>query len=100
MILVAETTQWAGDFPNHVYLLSNDKSKMYGYAKHGESSIYMMKKPIGFDTRHRKFITLYQIPEEEQEGRKVVGSKGDVYYVLDGKCTCQGFKYRGECKHV
>jgi hypothetical protein len=99
MILVAETTQWAGDFPNHVYLLSNDKSKMHGYAKHGESNIHMMKKPIGFDARGRKFITLHTI-EDEPEGKKVIGSKGDVYYVNDGQCTCPGFKFRGECKHV
>ena len=99
MILVAETTVWAGDFPNHAYLLSDNKSKMYGYAKHGSSEIHMMKNPIGFDTRGRKFITLHQIPEE-QEGRKVVGSKGDVYYVNNGQCSCPGFKFRGECKHV
>lgn len=99
MILVAETTVWKENVPNHAYLLSNDKSKMYGYAKHGSSEIHMMKNAIGFDTRGRKFTLLHTIPDEE-EGRKVIGSKGDVYYVKDGKCTCTGFKYRGECKHV
>lgn len=99
MILVAETTVWEGDFPNHVYLLSDDKSKMHGYAKHGSSDIKMMSKPIRFDTRGRQFTVLHRIAEEN-EGRKVEGSKGAVYYVKDNKCTCPGFKFRGECKHV
>lgn len=99
MILVAETTVWEGDFPNHVYLLSDDKSKMYGYAKFNTSDIKMMSKPIRFDTRGRQFTLLHRM-EEEPKGRKVVGSKGDVYYVNEGQCTCPGFKFRGECKHV
>jgi hypothetical protein len=97
MILVAETTKW--EFPNHAYLLSDDMSKMFGYAKMGKEAIEMMKKPIGFDKRNRQFITLMKMPEE-QEGKKVMGSKGAVYYVHNNKCTCPGFKYRGECKHV
>ena len=97
MILVAETTKW--EFPNHAYLLSDDMSKMYGYAKMGKEAIEMMKKPISFDTRGRQFTVLHRIAEEDQ-GRKVEGSKGAVYYVKDNKCTCPGFKFRGECKHV
>lgn len=99
MILVAETTVWKEAIPNHCYLLSDDKSKMYGYAKHGSSDIYMMKKPIQFSIRGRQFKVLHRIAEEN-EGRKVEGSKGAVYYVRDNKCTCPGFKFRGECKHV
>ena len=72
---------------------------MFGYAKMGKEAIEMMKKPIGFDKRNRQFITLMKMPEE-QEGKKVMGSKGAVYYVHNNKCTCPGFKYRGECKHV
>lgn len=99
MILVAETTQWDGNIPNHTYLLSDDKSKMIAYAKHGSSDMHFMKNPIPFSTRGRQFLVLHKIAEESQ-GRKVVGSKGDVYYVNDGQCTCPGFKFRGECKHV
>lgn len=99
MILVAETTVWKDPLPNHTYLLSDDRSKMIGYAKHGSSDISMMKTPIRFDTRGRQFMVLHRISEEDQ-GRKVEGSKGAVYYVKDNKCTCPGFKFRGECKHV
>jgi uncharacterized Zn finger protein len=30
----------------------------------------------------------------------VQGSNGKVYYIEDGKCTCPGFKFRGNCKHT
>ena len=33
-------------------------------------------------------------------GKVVVGSRGDKYYINDGKCSCMGFKFRGKCKHV
>lgn len=103
MILVAETTVWETSVPNHAYILSDDKTKLHGYAKRGTESIEWFQKPISFSIRGRTFNILktgINNPEAEPEGKKVVGSKGNVYYVHNGKCTCQGFKYRGECKHV
>jgi hypothetical protein len=102
MILVAETTVWETNVPNHAYLLSDDKSKVFGYAKRGTEEIEMFKKPIDFSTRGRKFTILKKLatPAIEPPGIKVEGSKGAVYYVHDNKCTCPGFKYRGDCKHV
>lgn len=99
MLMLAEQTEWTDGLKNGVYLTDDSKSKMIGFAKHGSSEFKMFKHPIRFDIRGRKFLELMRLPEE-QEGRKVEGSKGAVYYVLDNKCTCPGFKYRGECKHV
>jgi hypothetical protein len=30
----------------------------------------------------------------------VKGSKGNIYYVEDEKCTCLGFRYKNNCKHI
>jgi hypothetical protein len=108
MILAVETTVWETNVPNHAYLLSDDKSKVYGYAKKGTENIEWFKKPIDFSIRGRKFNVLKTglnnplsiEPPSVPQGIKVQGSKGAVYYINNGKCTCPGFKYRGVCKHV
>jgi hypothetical protein len=102
-----ETTAW--DVPNHVYLLSTDKSKMYGYIKRGTEAAITFKKPYRFDTRGRKFVEVQELGEIDldlvkTEKWEFTGSKGDKYIVekLDGllKCSCPGYTFRGDCKHV
>jgi hypothetical protein len=46
-----ETTVWDGNVPNHIYLLSTDKSKMYGYIQtRGKENVpETFKKPYRFD---------------------------------------------------
>lgn len=101
MKLRAEISTWEDAFiKNGVYLTNDSGDKMYAFAKHGSTELKYFKSPISIDLKYRKFIDLYRFDTEEDLGRKVIGSKGDVYYVKDGKCTCTGFKYRGECKHV
>jgi len=102
-----ETTAWA--VPNHVYLLSTDKSRMYGYIKRGTEDAITFKKPYRFDTRGRQFVEVKELGDIDldlvkSEKWEFVGSKGDTYIVekIDDmlKCTCPGFTFRGECKHV
>lgn len=104
MIVVQETTSdWAYPVPNHIYFLSNNKSKMYAYisAVTGEHKIF--KNPTGFDAKHRTFELIRKV-DDNAEGIAVTGSKGDVYYVTQNgneyKCTCTGYKYHGTCKHI
>ena len=101
-----ETTQWA--VPNHTYLLSTDKSKMYGYIKVSSGDTVTFKKPYKFDVRGRQFVEVKELGEIALEAQgetwKVDGSKGNSYIVqkIDNlyTCTCSGFKFRGDCKHV
>lgn len=104
-----ETTVWDSATPNHIYLLSTDKSKMFGYIKRGTDSAVTFKKPYRFDVRGRKFVEVTELGEIDLDEVKTetwefAGSKGDSYTVQrsDGvlRCTCPGFTYRGDCKHI
>ena len=106
-----EVTEWADQFPNHVYFLNDSKSKMYAYVRHGTNAPFKFKKPIGCNVSGRKFVEVpnswkFQAREEQPEGRvwTVTGSRGDEYKVseLNGNysCTCSGFRFRGDCKHI
>ena len=97
MIQAVEVTDWK--WPNHTYMLSDDLSKCFGYIKASNGEKTMFDKPLKFDVRNRKFNKI-RIEEEVKYDKKVIGSKGDVYYIIDGRCTCTGFKFRGSCKHV
>lgn len=106
-----ETTVWNDSTPNGIYLMDDAKAKMYAYKPFGTGKIKVFKNPIRIDIRGRKFVVnpvqfKTKLQEEEPEGRvwEVKGSKGDIYKVseLNGaySCTCSGFKFRGQCKHV
>jgi hypothetical protein len=107
----AETTEWKDMAPNHVYLLDDAKSKMFAYVPTGATKPITFKAPIRIDIRGRKFKlnsvqfkTDIRPPEPEGRVWEVKGSKGDVYKVTEVRgeysCTCSGFKFRGDCKHI
>lgn len=105
MKLYRETTDWTT--PNHTYLLTDNKQYMHGYIKLGTADVQLFKQPIRFDTRGRSFQYVADYDEDDSAAATVIevqGSKGDKYYVtLDdsaASCSCTGFKYRGECKHL
>jgi len=101
MLLAAEQTTWAdGTGRNGTYLLSNDRTKMYAFAPYGSSDLKFFKFPIKIEVKGRKFLVLDRSEDEPDEGVRVEGSNGAVYYVHQGRCTCPGYKFRGECKHL
>jgi len=106
----SETTAYTDSMPNGTYLLNDSKTKLYAYVRPGSGTPKQFKNPIKIDIRGRKFVessTQYKIvTREEPEGRvwEVAGSKGNVYRVTEANgylsCTCSGFRFRGDCKHV
>jgi hypothetical protein len=108
-----ETTAWSdGTDANHVYFMNDSKEKMYAYVTRGSLDVFQFKRPIRINTRGRTFITVPNIwnfnAEDEVVEPKLTweftGSQGNKYLVTkDGaayNCTCPGYTYRGECKHV
>ena len=101
MKLRAEISTWSDNTKNGVYLTDDSGEQCYAYAPYGINVLKYFKNPIKIDLRYRKFLDLYKFDASNKPpGIEVRGSKGDVYYVDNGKCTCQGFKFRGVCKHV
>jgi hypothetical protein len=107
----AETTDYKDKVPNGIYLLDDSKTKMYAFKPRGTDDIKTFRNFIRIDTRGRKFVVNpvqfeTKVKEPEPEGRSwtVKGSKGDEYKITEHSgnlsCTCSGFRFRGDCKHV
>lgn len=58
MRVLQEITVWKDPIPNHIYYVTDDKSKIVAYLNVVSGKIKKFKKPIGFDTRYRKFKEL------------------------------------------
>lgn len=106
--MLQETTDW-GDHPvkNGVYHVNEHDQLVAYHAPGGELQEY--KTPMKrFSKARRKFVVLDTYEEDDVDTSvlriEFEGSKGNTYYVTveDGitQCTCPGYKFRGNCKHV
>lgn len=105
MEALREVTDWGkSSAPNHTYLL--DGNNLVAYIKQGDTAPFYFKNPIkGFDKRGRKFVAVKPNPFKAKKVSNTIaikGSKGQTYYVdPEAKsCTCPGFQFRGNCKHL
>ncbi len=109
MEALREITVWTGveyQQPNHDYLLEGDT--LVAYRPWGTAEIRVLKGKIKIDRRGRKFEKLEPNPfaalttKKEPMVLEVKGSKGNSYFVnKDEKtCTCPGFTFRGNCRHL
>jgi hypothetical protein len=113
--ILKETTVWNTDspVPNHTYLLDGDK--LIAYAKFGSNEIVISKTQIKISKRYRTFVrdshvglnTL--IPKRIKEAGvrtfKINSKENEYFVTLKEKsntfsCTCTGFQFRGNCKHI
>lgn len=95
----------------HVYWMDDGKNKAYAYARWGNpNDVKVFSKPMMIDVRGRKFEpvrNIFGFVDPAATGNKtwtVEGSKGNKYTVEQTDegltCTCSGFKFRGECRHL
>lgn len=100
MEALREITDWKY---NHTYLV--DGRRCLAYIPNGSSSPQYFAQPLRFDRRGRRFerasITLFPHRDTDTR-RRVIGSRGTVYWVDDEAqtCTCPGFGFRGQCRHL
>jgi len=94
--ILQETTDW-GKYPvaNGIYHVNSAGQLV----QHND---VVFKNPLkGFSKARRKFTKIGERPEEFSKDVIVVkGSGGKTYTIEDGKCSCPGFAFRGNCKHV
>jgi nicotinic acid mononucleotide adenylyltransferase len=113
IIALKEITEWNASYkqPNHTYLVDG-RDNVIAYKKwHKGKPIFSTTKFL-LNKRYRKFVEVdaaqfkYIPPatpwDTVANTKIVIGSKGDKYMInLDEKtCTCNGFKFRGKCKHL
>ena len=109
MEAVKEITVWADGNAviNHTYLLDGDK--MIAYIRYGGTEPFWFKTPIRISKSGRKFEkvsdTIFNMSVNvftPSNIKEVAGSKGQTYLVDvdENTCTCPGYTFRGNCKHV
>jgi len=94
--ILQEVTDW-GDYSvaNGIYHVNSAGQLV----QHNDT---VFKNPIKqFSKARRQFVKIGERPEEFSKDVIVVqGSNGNTYTIEDGKCSCPGFTFRGDCKHV
>lgn len=94
--ILQEVTDW-GKYPvaNGVYHINSA-----GHLVQHNDTVF--KDPIKqFSKARRKFKKIGERPEQIDKDVIVVkSSSGKTYTIEDGNCSCPGFTFRGNCKHV
>ena len=100
--ILQEVTDWGKYKVNNGIYHVNSAGKLVAYQPNKDADIQHLKSPSSqFSKARRKFVKIGERPEELSKDVIVVkGSKGNTYTIEDGKCSCPGYTYRGNCKHV
>ena len=94
--ILQETTDWGDiNIANGIYHVNGA-----GHLVQYNDKVF--KNPLKQFSKSRcKFTKIGERAEELAPGVITVqGSNGNVYTIDDGKCSCPGYTFRGNCKHV
>ena len=102
--ILQEVTDWGKYKVNNGIYHVNSAGKLVAYQPNSEEPLQVLNVPSNqFSKSRRKFKKIGERAEElDANITEVKGSTGKTYIIdLDKKtCTCPGFTYRGNCKHV
>jgi predicted nucleic acid-binding Zn finger protein len=95
--ILQEVTDWGDqNIPNGIYHVN-----MQGHLVQHNDVVF--KNPLkGFSKTRRKFVKIGERPDPLtlSDVKIVEGSNGKKYVIEDGQCSCPGFKFRGNCRHI
>ncbi len=95
-------------FGGHLYVVSGSlRVQVPDSTKFDEIENYVeFRTPLQY-AEPRPILSAPEYPQPHEDDpiiRHVKGSTGEIYDVVTYKgkvtCTCNGFKYRGDCKHL
>jgi hypothetical protein len=103
--ILLETTDWGKYKVNNGMYHVNGAGQLVAYQPNAESPLQVLKSPSKqFSKSRRKFKKIGAYPEVHNDPKVLIvkGSKGNEYQIDtdNGTCTCPGYTYRGNCKHV
>ena len=99
--ILKEVTDWDDLKINNGFYHVNGAGQLIAHQPAG-GKLKVFKEPLkGFSKTRRKFLKVGDYQEKNNLGGiPVQGSNGNTYYIVDGKCNCKGFQFRGDCKHI
>ena len=100
--VLREVTDWGDQSINNGIYHINGKGQLVGYQPNESAPYKEFGTPMKlFSKSRRKFEKIAERAEElDSSAVTVQGSNGKTYIIEDGKCSCPGYTYRGNCKHV
>ena len=103
--ILQETTDWGKYKVNNGIYPVNSAGKLVAYQPNADAPVQTLNVPsTQFSKARRKFKKIGSYPEVHNDPHVVLvtGSKGNQYSVDTdkGTCSCPGYTYRGNCKHV
>ena len=99
--ILKEVTDWGDHTITNGFYHVNGQTQLVAYQAPG-GTLKVFNSPMKqFSKSRRKFVKVGDYQEKGSLGGVAVkGSNGDTYYVTNGKCSCKGFQFRGQCKHI
>tara|TARA_R110001592_G_scaffold122423_1_gene329198 strand:- start:11733 stop:12056 length:324 start_codon:yes stop_codon:yes gene_type:complete len=100
--ILQEVTDWGKYKVNNGIYHINSSGSLVAYQTNEESKLQVFKSPSkNFSKSRRKFVKIGERPEELDKDVIVVkSSSGKTYTITNGNCSCPGYTFRGNCKHV
>tara|TARA_R110001592_G_scaffold29047_9_gene105776 strand:- start:210 stop:533 length:324 start_codon:yes stop_codon:yes gene_type:complete len=100
--ILQEVTDWGKYKVNNGIYHINGAGQLVAYQVNDDADLHVLKSPSkGFSKSRRKFVKIGERPEELDNDVIVIkSSSGKTYTIKDGTCSCPGYTFRGNCKHI